>query len=247
MGSSSSRVELEPAWVLHTRQYRETSVMLEVLTPGAGRIGLVARGARRPKSPWRALLRPFEPLVMSWSGRGDLATLQAAERIGKGVTLSGAGLAAGFYANELLIRLLERRDAHPVLFAHYSGLLEELAQVERIEPALRAFEIVLLQELGFGLNLGYSALDQAPLEATQWYEYHLERGVLPVVAEEPNALVFQGRILTAINQGDYASAETRRAAKRLLRYTLDHYLDGRELKTRRVYAAMLSRGDAAAK
>ena len=111
MGSSSTRVELEPAWVLHTRQYRETSVMLEVLTPGAGRIGLIARGARRPKSPWRALLRPFEPLVMSWSGRGDLATLQAAERIGNGATLTGAGLAAGCYPNELLIRLLQRRDA----------------------------------------------------------------------------------------------------------------------------------------
>jgi len=244
---SSTRVELEPAWVLHTRQYRETSVMLEVFTPGSGRIGLIARGARRPKSPWRALLRPFEPLVMSWSGRGDLATLQAAERIGNGAALTGAGLAAGFYANELLIRLLERRDPHPVLFAHYSGLLEELTQAERLEPALRNFEMALLQELGFGLNLGYSAVDQTPLEAGRWYEYHLERGVLPVAAEDPTAMVFEGQIFTAIHEGDWASPETRRAAKRLLRYTIDHYLDGRELKTRRVYAAMLSRVDRAAK
>ncbi len=238
--STPTRVELEPAWVLHTRQYRETSVMLEVFTAGAGRIGLIARGARRPKSPLRALLRPFEPLVVSWSGRGDLATLQKAERTGQGVTLAGAGLGAGFYANELLIKLLERRDPHPVLFAHYSALLQELPHKERIEPALRNFEIALLSELGFGLNLGHSALDGSPLDVTGWYEYRLERGLLPVDSADETAMVFSGAVLRAIDQADWQLLETRRAAKRLLRYTIDYYLDGRELKTRKVYAAMLA-------
>jgi DNA repair protein RecO (recombination protein O) len=237
--ANPTRVELEPAWVLHTRQYRETSMMLEVFTPGSGRIGLVARGARRPKSPLRALLRPFEPLVLSWSGRGDLATLQQAERTGTGVTLRDAGLAAGFYANELLIRLLGRRDPHPVLFAHYSALLEELVSPERIEPGLRNFEVALLTELGFGLNLGRSALDHTPLDKDQNYEYQLERGVVPA-AMETGSLVFKGSVLLAIDAGNWTDLETRRAAKRLLRYTLDHYLDGRELKTRKVYTAMLS-------
>jgi DNA repair protein RecO (recombination protein O) len=237
--ANPTRVELEPAWVLHTRQYRETSMMLEVFTPGSGRIGLVARGARRPKSPLRALLRPFEPLVLSWSGRGDLATLQQAERTGTGVTLRDAGLAAGFYANELLIRLLGRRDPHPVLFAHYSALLEELVSPERIEPGLRNFEVALLTELGFGLNLGHSALDHTPLDKDQNYEYQLERGVVPA-AMETGSLVFKGSVLLAIDAGNWTDLETRRAAKRLLRYTLDHYLDGRELKTRKVYTAMLS-------
>ena len=237
--ANPTRVELEPAWVLHTRQYRETSMMLEVFTPGSGRIGIVARGARRPKSPLRALLRPFEPLVLSWSGRGDLATLQQAERTGTGVTLRDAGLAAGFYANELLIRLLGRRDPHPVLFAHYSALLEELVSPERIEPGLRNFEVALLTELGFGLNLGHSALDHTPLDKDQNYEYQLERGVVPA-AMETGSLVFKGSVLLAIDAGNWTDLETRRAAKRLLRYTLDHYLDGRELKTRKVYTAMLS-------
>lgn len=237
--ANPTRVELEPAWVLHTRQYRETSMMLEVFTPGSGRIGLVARGARRPKSPLRALLRPFEPLVISWSGRGDLATLQKAERTGLGVTLRDAGLAAGFYANELLIRLLERRDPHPLLFAHYSALLEELARPERTEPGLRNFEVALLRELGFGLNLGYSAEDHAPIDENQNYEYQLERGVVPV-AMEIGGLVFKGSVLLAIDAGNWTELETRRAAKRLLRYTLDYYLEGRDLKTRKVYTAMLS-------
>ncbi len=240
--STATRVELEPAWVLHTRQYRETSVMLEAFTPTAGRIGLVARGARRPKSPLRALLRPFEPLVLSWSGRGDLATLQQAERIGSGVVLTGAGLAAGFYVNELLIRLLERRDAHPVLFAAYSALLEELTSSERIEPALRQFEMRLLEELGVGLSLTLSAIDGSAVEPEQWYEYHLERGVVPVAGPDDTAMVFKGSVLTAVQSHDWTVPDALRSAKRLLRYTIDYYLDGRELKTRRVYAAMLSAG-----
>jgi DNA repair protein RecO (recombination protein O) len=168
-----------------------------------------------------------------------LATLQQAERTGTGVTLRDAGLAAGFYANELLIRLLGRRDPHPVLFAHYSALLEELVSPERIEPGLRNFEVALLTELGFGLNLGHSALDHTPLDKDQNYEYQLERGVVPA-AMETGSLVFKGSVLLAIDAGNWTDLETRRAAKRLLRYTLDHYLDGRELKTRKVYTAMLS-------
>lgn len=238
--SNPTRVELEPAWVLHTRQYRETSIMLEVFTVGSGRIGLIARGARRPKSPLRALLRPFEPLVVSWSGRGDLATLQKAERTGQSETLTGVGLAAGFYANELLIKLLERRDAHPVLFAQYSALLQDLPNSELIEPALRKFEIALLRELGFGLNLRSSALDDSPIDDAIWYEYHLERGLLPVDSADESSMVFSGVVLRAIDEGDWQSVEVRRAAKRLLRYTIDYYLDGRELKTRKVYAAMLA-------
>ena len=210
--ANPTRVELEPAWVLHTRQYRETSMMLEVFTPGSGRIGLVARGARRPKSPLRALLRPFEPLVLSWSGRGDLATLQQAERTGPGVTLRDAGLAAGFYANELLIRLLERRDPHPLLFAHYSALLEELVSPERIEPGLRNFEIALLTELGFGLNLGHSAQDHTPLDKEKNYEYQLERGVVPV-AMEIGGLVFKGSVLLAIDAGNWTDLETRQSCE----------------------------------
>jgi DNA repair protein RecO (recombination protein O) len=188
----------------------------------------------------RALLRPFEPLVLSWSGRGDLATLQQAERIGTGVVLTGAGLAAGFYVNELLIRLLQRRDAHPVLFAGYSALLEELTHNDRIEPALRQFEMQLLEELGLGLNFAASALDGTALVAGQSYEYHLERGVVPVEEPDEAALVFSGEVLSAIHRNDWAVPGALRAAKRLLRHTIDYYLDGRELKTRRVYAAMLA-------
>jgi len=171
--------------------------------------------------------------------------LRDAERSGPPKNLTGAGLAAGFYANELLIKLLERRDPHPVLFAHYSTLIDALVESEAagnpsiIEPALRTFELALLRELGFGINFAYSATDQSPVEPQQLYEYHLERGLVPVFAEDDVTLAYPGAVYTAIEQMDWSESETRRAAKRLLRYTLDHYLDGRELKTRKVYSAML--------
>jgi len=233
-----SRVELEPAWVLHTRQYRETSLIVELLSANHGRIGLIARGARRPKSPHKAILRPFEPLVVSWSGRGDLATMQKAESNGSGATLEGTALAAGFYANELLIKLLGRRDPHPALFGHYSQLLHSLQDEAQLEPALRSFEVNLLRELGFGLNLGVDAYEMQPVEAESLYEYRLEQGVVRVHDGNAGPLVFSGAVLQAIDRADWSESETLRAGKKLLRFTLDHYLDGRELKTRKVYAAM---------
>jgi len=237
---SANRVELEPAWVLHTRQYRETSLLIEVFSANHGRLGLIARGARRPKSPLKALLQPFEPLAMSWSGRGDLGTLQQAEAVpGRPpLALQGLGLAGGFYANELLIKLLERRDPHPVLFGSYSQLIEQLADPATVEPGLRQFELLLLRELGFGINLSVDAFDLQPLSDESLYEYRLEQGVVPVHDGVEGAMVFKGSTLRAIEASDWSSPDTLRAAKKLLRYTIDHYLDGRELKTRKVYAAM---------
>lgn len=233
-----TRVELEPAWVLHTRQYRETSLIVELFSAHHGRMGVVARGVRSPKSQMKAVLRPFQPLVASWSGRGDLVTLQKAERSGNSYNLNSVSLAAGFYANELLIKLLQRRDPHPLLFAHYGSLVKDLQDNAEMEPALRNFELTLLRELGFGLNLSVDAREMLPLDDGQAYEYHLERGVLPVHESTEATLVYTGAVFKAIEAADWSDAATLKAGKRLLRYTLDHYLDGRELQTRKVYTAM---------
>jgi len=233
-----TRVELEPAWVLHTRQYRETSLIVELFTAHHGRMGVVARGVRSPKSPLKAVLRPFQPLVVSWSGRGDLATLQKAECSASGYTLDGVALAGGFYASELLLKLLQRRDPHPLLFAHYSGLMDALESDATVEVGLRNFELTLLRELGFGLNLSVDAYEMLPLEDDQAYEYRLERGVVPIHEGTEAPLVFAGAVFKAIEAADWSDPATLKAGKRLLRYTLDHYLDGRELQTRKVYTAM---------
>ena len=149
------RVELEPAYILHTRPYRESSLILEVFTPGYGRTGLVARGARRPKSPLRGILNSFQPLRLTWSGRGELATLAQAEQGGHSRQLRGDAVMAGFYVHELLLKLLQRHDPHPQLFGHYATLLANLADGHPVEKLLRIFELELLREIGYNSNLNH--------------------------------------------------------------------------------------------
>ncbi|MEM8548122.1 MAG: DNA repair protein RecO, partial [Pseudomonadota bacterium] len=121
---SGARVRLEPAWVLHRRDYRDSSQIVDALTPGYGRLSLVARGVRRPKSPHRGLLQPFRPLLLSWTGRRELVTLTDVERApGAVLELTGDALLSGFYVNELVLRLTHRFDPQPELFAVYSETL----------------------------------------------------------------------------------------------------------------------------
>jgi DNA repair protein RecO (recombination protein O) len=236
--SGTTRVELEPAYVLHARPYRETSQLLEVFTAGHGRIGLIARGARRPKSALRGILNPFTPLQLSWSGRGDLATLRQAEPGGASYTLAGDAIMAGFYVNELLIKLLHRHDPHPALFAHYASLLSSLAAASGVECALRIFELELLREAGYALNLVSDAITHQPLEPDCIYEFRFDQGPVLLEYESSDAFSFTGAELLAIGRLQFDSADRLRSAKRLLRHVVDYYLGGRALQTRKVATAM---------
>ena len=119
--SMTERVDMEAAFILHAIPYRETSQILDVLTQDHGRVALVANGSRRPKSRWKSTLRPFQPFRMSWSGRGSLYSLRAAEGSAPGARLAGVPLMAAFYMNELLIALVHQGDPHQGLFTHYAG------------------------------------------------------------------------------------------------------------------------------
>ena len=236
--SNPARVDLNPAYVLHARAYRETSQILEVFTADHGRVGLIARGARRPKSAFRGLLNPFQPLRLSWSGRGELATLRAADLGGIAPDLSGDRVMAGFYVNELLMKLLGRSDPHPELFAHYISLIAGIGRGELLEPLLRRFELQLLSELGYELNLDKDAATHQPLQPDQSYEFRVEEGAVPVSTGGPAGLVFSGATLLAIGRMEFADENYLRDAKRLLRSVLNHHLGDRGLQTRRVAAAM---------
>lgn len=231
------RVDLEAAYVLHVRPYRESSQLLEVLSRHQGRIGLVARGARRPRAPWRPLLQPFRPLHLSWSGRGTLCTLRGAEPAAAPVTLGGAALMSGYYLNELLLAFTTRGDPHPELFAHYAAALAGLAGTEHPEIVLRRFEIALLAEVGYGLNAERDGLHGAPIEPSAFYDYLPESGPVPSNGDRDSRWL-TGASLQAIAAGQFRDAGDLRAAKRLLRLLLDYHLGDRPLQTRRVFAQM---------
>ena len=247
----TERIRLAPAYLLHQHAWRETSRVLEVWSREHGRIGLVARGARRPRSPFRGLLQPFLPLSLSWSQRGELGTLTGIEAAAAAPVLRGRALMAAFYLNELLLRLLPRQDAHPALYDSYAATLSALAAQPRPAAPLRIFEKHLLSALGYGLNLEHLAGTQQPVQADAEYRYDLDAGPVPVERGHSGGIPVGGRALlallglfglprTAMNRSDRGleDAEDLRAVRRLLKAALERHLDGRPLKTPGVMRAM---------
>lgn len=229
-----TRVLLQSAFVLHRRPYLNTSLLLEAFSRDSGRIGLVARGALNPRSRLKGLLQPFVPLLLSWTGSGELATLTAAEESGLSATLAPARVLAGLYANELLVRLLPRQDPLPELFKAYATLLTELATAPDPEPALRRFEKRLLAELGYGLTLDREAGNGAPIVAEGYYRYVLDQGPLPV-DETSIGISISGRSLLALRDDVLSDPSILKEVKRLTRAALAEQLRGRALKTRDLY------------
>lgn len=227
------REELQAAFVLHTRAYRETSLLLELFTESFGRIGLVARGARRPKARLRALLRPFQYLLLSWSGRGELGTLIGAEAEGAPYLVSGKRLACGFYMNELLLRLLARSDAHPRLFSSYRKTLQGLGEHDRSpEALLRVFEKHLLSELGYALLLDHEADDGPRVRAGAVYRYNLESGPVRVSETCRGERTVKGESLLALDNEQLSGGCDLLEIKRLTRAALNQYLAGKPIRAR---------------
>jgi DNA repair protein RecO (recombination protein O) len=214
-----ARAQLEPAWVLTVRPYRETSALVELFTRDAGRIGLVARGVRSGRARVRGLLQPFQPLLASFSDRGELGTLGALEPAGPAVPLRGEAVFAGWYLNELLLRLLPRRDPHARLFSHYG---EALAGAAGSVASLRVFEMRLLTELGYGLQLPEA------VEADAWYALDADGGLR---LAEPGPSSYRGASLRALADEALATPESLRDARRLLRAALAPHLGERKLRT----------------
>ncbi len=226
------RISLEPAYVLHHRQYRDTSRILDVFSERHGRITLFARGARGPKSKLAPLLMPFRRLLLSWNGRGDAAQLTAAEAQSEALALPPKRLMAAFYLNELIINLTTRHDPQPELFRDYAQSLERLSIDAAPEPALRVFEKRLLTSIGYGLELD--------LEPDAYYHFRASDGFSAVREDAPGA--YAGRALRALRDEALADDAALDTARRVLRQALDHCLEGRELRTRNVARSMLRRG-----
>jgi DNA repair protein RecO (recombination protein O) len=224
------RVDLDAAFVLHTRPWRETSLIVDAFARGHGRVGLVARGARRQASALKTRLTPFQPLLLSWFGKGELKTLHAAEWQGGALSLRGDGLMVGFYLNELLLRLLPAGDSHPLLFEAYVATLTALNAGDEFEPVLRRFELDLLSELGYAQPLGHAA-DGAALDVQRRYGFEPGEGVVEARAGQAD---FSGRTLLDLAAGDLSDPVTRAEGKILLRALIAHYLDDKPLATRQL-------------
>ena len=219
------------AYVLHSRAYRESSALVDFLTP-QGRLRAVLRGARGKAG---SLARPFIPLEAAFRGRSELKTVGRLEPGGIPNLLAGEALFSGLYLNELLIRLLPAEDPHPTIFQHYALTVLALAEGRAIEPLLRSFEWRLLDELGYGFALDLDSQGQ-PIAEQGLYRLHAETGLVPVGHLQPG--VFQGRELLAMAAADWSVPGALAAAKRLMRQALAPHLGGRPLVSRELFMTL---------
>ena len=233
--SSEYRVQLQPAYLLHRKPYRDTSLLLELFTRDYGRIGLVARGARGAKSKLKGVLQPYQPLLISWSGRGELQTLTSAEAQGGAVFLQGDALVSGFYLNELLMRLLTRHDPHPELYLTYQAALQRISTNRDIEWTLRLFERDLLQQLGYGLLLSHEGRGGDEVVPEGRYCYYHDSGPQRLQGEASGLLTVAGATLLALEQGHCDEPQLRRESKLLMREVLGHYLGPKPLASRELF------------
>ncbi len=247
------RVQHQQSYVLRTRAWSESSWIVDLFSRDFGRIGCIAKGARRLKSRTRPYLMPFQPLETGWSGKGELPTMTAVEGTTKPPKLDGERLLCAWYMNELLLRLLPRLDPHPALYDHYSEAINAIATEEAPDIVLRWFELKLLEECGYGLMLDAEISTGSTIEDGVRYKYLVDRG--PVFADRvadsasgeaaeryvTGMVDVHGATLNALAAGDLSDRAVRGEARSLLRAVIDRQLDGRPLKTRRALRALRTR------
>ena len=232
------RVKLQPAFVLHSRPYRDSSQILDVLTAEHGRLSVVAKGSRRRRRGGHtgAILQPFLPLLLSFTGRAEMRTLTAVETAGRARTPPGPRLFSAFYLNELLVRLLHKHDPHPVLFLAYGDALSELCDAHGMDEVLRRFELTLLRELGFGFDLAVDGDSGEVLEADKWYRFDAQYGLVWEREVSVERSAYLGLDLLAMAAGSLGGP-VKQTAKRLLRRALAEQLGDKPLKSRELFRA----------
>lgn len=243
---------LQPAYVLHQWDWSETSLILDLFTRGQGRVAAVAKGAKRPYSQLRPVLVSFQRLQVqlgkSKAEEGsDILGLRSAEYAGGGVVLSPSRLMAGFYCNELLLKLLARNDPHERLFDAYAGTLASLSTpglaVDEEAAALRAFELLLLRDTGVLPELDRATASQTPVDDTGRYRLRPEAGLVDVggveASDDPQLLTgVQCRALQrALDEGRadalrHAARAALPALRGQLRALLHYHLGSTPLRTR---------------
>lgn len=239
------RVDLHPTFILHQRPYSETSLQLELLSSKYGRVAAIAKGAKRERSKLRGILQPFLPLLVGWTGRGEVVTLTQAEPAAPPLLLSGRKLLSGFYLNELLARVLHRHDPHPDIFAWYGEALEQLAGEGGEEPVLRRFEKKLLAAIGYALQLQHNVDNSNPLQDECQYYYQRDKGPLLEPSPTEPTLCIRGATLSAIAEDRYDDPIILREAKQLMRFVLHPHLGDKPLYSRQLFSRQQITTDAA--
>lgn len=235
-----SKVDLQPAYVLHTQAFQNTSLLVDLFCVDYGRVRAVAKGARRAGSRTRAFLQPFQPVLVSLSGKTDLKNLISIEGSVNGLRLHGTRLFSGLYINELLVRLLTFQESIPELYRSYQEAIVALSGERDLQSILRKFELSLLDALGYGVNLDNDCYSGDPIEKEGHYLFHPDIGFEKLLTLSPgsrtNVAVFSGAEINALREGENEENIHSQAARRLTRIALHVHLGEKPLASRELFA-----------
>ena len=221
--------------MIHRRAYSDTSMIVELITPDHGRVSVLARGVKRGKAQKALLLQPFRSLHVSWSGRGELPVLSAAEEAGQTLHLQGEALACGYYINELIYHLVPKLEPAQSLFAHYWTTICGCNDTDQRDSFLRYFELVLLEQLGLSPALGQDIVTGNPIDADMQYCYKIPEGPMQQELAAGNGIEMSGATLLEIAAMKFTSPQTLAESKKLTRALLHYHLDGKTLLSRALF------------
>jgi DNA repair protein RecO (recombination protein O) len=224
-------IEMQTAYVLHTRRYGDSSLIAELLTREQGRVAGMAKGVLRARRP-DSRIESFQPLLVELRGRGEVLTLTRAESGGTPQRLKGRNLYCGLYLNELILRLTAREDACPELFDDYGQAIRALAEEGPAEPILRRFEVCMLSHLGLGMALEQDNIGR-PIIADRFYTYDVHSGASPATGQHAGSC--SGKTLIALRTGSFGDQNTLRQARQVMRRIIDFHLCGRTLHSRELF------------
>ena len=236
------KVQLEPAYILHHRKYRETSLLLDVFSKEHGRVSLLAKGARRNKKQQAIAFDLYQQYLVSWVAKSELGTLTDIEPGQTGFQLQNKQVFCGFYMNELIVNLLHQHEPHPDLFTAYETTLYELKEGRAEDIVLRYFEKRLLQILGYGLVLDCDVSTGEPINAEQNYFYEFEMGPVNKSSRPGSAFTVKGKTLLQLDREQLDEKEQAQEARNLLRAILSRHLGNKKLASRDLYHAFIKAG-----
>lgn len=226
--------ELQRAMILHRRNYRDTSLIIDVLTEFDGRIHLLAKGAKRKKSTLSHALQAFQPLLISWKGKNDLMNLTYAEITHPYKKLKGQHILWCFYVNELLYHLLSKHSACPEIFNLYQYFIKKISNDNINEEDLRYFEYDLLKELGYGFHLDKDT-EKKQIQAELFYYFSSEHELIETRTDLQKKSVYPGQSIIDLNNRELSNEKSLSDAKLILRYCLKLLLGDKTIKTRELF------------
>ncbi|MCK4841359.1 MAG: DNA repair protein RecO [Methylococcales bacterium] len=231
---NDSDVHLQSAFILQHRKYRETSLIIDVLTKDFGIISILAKGVRKKKSKTAGVLLAFSALKISYIGKNELKILTHVEPDVDQIKLKGLSLYCGFYINELTRYLLHKNDPHPEVYYEYSQCLMLLSKAKKTEQILRFFELNLMQQIGYAIPLSYDAITDTTVKPLTKYYFNSELGMV----ESPQGYI-TGQTLLMLETRESLDQQALYEAKQLMRRVIDFYLQGKELKSRAILAKII--------